>query len=253
LAKEMEKSKKTKDNNTDRPKPKKKVVKKVTAVDELTNEEREAVTVVFHQYETGLREGTIFTKDVLSAFKALGLNPAEQETIDMTNEVGSNGLVYFPDFCKIVLRKYREEDRETLNQTLFKAICGTESYPSNFRAKKYKIKDKYFSKADFQFMMSNLPVPVKEEDIDQMFEFADKDKDGKISYSEFQIMINPQVIVTPPKHSLRNLRKFLPQLKVMAKKEGITNENEEKQETKLPLTAETVISVFKDEKVYLKL
>ena len=53
--------------------------------------------------------------------KALGLNPAEQETVDMTNEVGSNGLVYFPDFCKIVLRKYREEDKELLNQTLFKA------------------------------------------------------------------------------------------------------------------------------------
>ena len=33
-----------------------------TAVDELTAEEREAVTIVFHQYETGLREGTIFTK-----------------------------------------------------------------------------------------------------------------------------------------------------------------------------------------------
>ena len=62
----------------------------------------------------------IYLQDVLSAMKALGLNPAEQETIDMTNEVGSNGLVYFPDFCKIVLRKYREEDRETLNQTLFK-------------------------------------------------------------------------------------------------------------------------------------
>ena len=52
--------------------------------------------------------------------KALGLNPAEQETVDMTNEVGCNGLVYFPDFCKIVLRKYREEDKELLNQTLFK-------------------------------------------------------------------------------------------------------------------------------------
>ena len=35
-------------------------------------------------------------------------------------------------------------------------------------------------------MMSNLPVPVKEEDIDQMFEFADKDKDGKISYRQTQ-------------------------------------------------------------------
>ena len=36
--------------------------KKLTAVEELTDEEREAVTIVFHQYETGLREGTIFTK-----------------------------------------------------------------------------------------------------------------------------------------------------------------------------------------------
>ena len=52
--------------------------------------------------------------------KSLGLNPAEQETIDMTNEVGNNGLVYFPDFCKIVLRKYREDDKELLNQALFK-------------------------------------------------------------------------------------------------------------------------------------
>ena len=59
-------------------------------------------------------------QDVLSAVKALGLNPSEQETIDMTNEVGNNGLVYFPDFCKIVLRKYREHDQELLNQALFK-------------------------------------------------------------------------------------------------------------------------------------
>ena len=36
--------------------------KKIAAVDELTDEEREAVTIVFHQVETGLREGTIFTK-----------------------------------------------------------------------------------------------------------------------------------------------------------------------------------------------
>ena len=54
------------------------------------------------------------------AIKSLGLNLAEQETIDMTNEVGKNGRVYFPDFCKIVLRKYREDDKELLNQAVFK-------------------------------------------------------------------------------------------------------------------------------------
>ena len=61
--------------------------------------------------------------------KALGLNPGEQEMIDMTNEVSVNGLIYYPDFCKLVLRKYREENRETLNQALFKVmveiICVT--------------------------------------------------------------------------------------------------------------------------------
>ena len=63
-----------------------------------------------------------------------------------------------------------------------KVICGTDPYPKNFRAKKYKIKEKFFTKADFQLMMRNLPVPVNEEEIDEMFNFADKDKDGKINY-----------------------------------------------------------------------
>ena len=52
----------TKTEDIDKPKPKIKTGKKVNAVDELTTQEREAVTIFFHQYETGLREGTIFTK-----------------------------------------------------------------------------------------------------------------------------------------------------------------------------------------------
>ena len=31
-------------------------------------------------------------------------------------------------------------------------------------------------------MMRNLPVPVSEEEINEMFDFADKVKDGKINY-----------------------------------------------------------------------
>ena len=135
-------------------------------------------------------------------------------------------------------------------------ICGTDPYPQNFRAKKWKIKDKYFTKEDFQFMMRNLPVPVNEEDIDQMFEYADKDKDGKINYrfhdtilffnifltnwffisslpdvfsisfsyfSEFETMINPQVKPTDGKKSLKSIKKFLPQLSSIAKKEGLSS------------------------------
>ena len=32
---------------------------------------------------------------------------------------------------------------------------------------------------------------MSEQDIEEMFAYADKDKDGKISYTEFQVMINP--------------------------------------------------------------
>ena len=35
--------------------------------------------------------------------------------------------------------------------------------------------------------MQNLPVPVSDEDIEEMFEFADKDKNGKLSYKEFEV------------------------------------------------------------------
>ena len=46
----------------EKPKTRTQIGTNLSAVDELTTEEREAVTIVFHQYETGLREGTIFTK-----------------------------------------------------------------------------------------------------------------------------------------------------------------------------------------------
>ena len=35
--------------------------------------------------------------------------------------------------------------------------------------------------------MKNLPVPVEDADIEEMFEFADKNKDGKLSYKEFKV------------------------------------------------------------------
>ena len=38
--------------------------------------------------------------------KMLGLNPMEQEIIDVTNEIARNGLIYFPEFCRVVHTRY---------------------------------------------------------------------------------------------------------------------------------------------------
>jgi len=151
----------------------------------------EMVTTVFHQYEVGMREACIESKDLHTAMMILGVNIMEQECIDMTNEVAKNGHIYFPEFCRIVLRKFREDDDEQFAQVMFKMLCGTEPFPELYRAKKYKINQKFLSKEDFHYIMHNLPVAVADEDIADMFAVADSDSDGRISYKEFQKMINP--------------------------------------------------------------
>ena len=69
----------------------------------------------------------------------------------------------------------------------FQVICGSEPHPVRFRAKKYRVQEKYFSMAEFRNMMSHLPEHVSEEEIEAMFSFADKNKDGKISWEEFLV------------------------------------------------------------------
>ena len=61
-------------------------------------------------------------QDLHAAMKMLGLNPMEQEIVDLTNTISRNGLIYFPDFCKIVLKRWREEDEEVFRQNMFKVI-----------------------------------------------------------------------------------------------------------------------------------
>jgi len=170
----------------------------------LTEEELNAVTIVFHQYETGLREGTIYTRDLLAAMKALGLSPTEQEVVDMQCEVESKGRIFFNDFCNLCLRKFREFNEEHFKQELFKNLCGTEPHPIKFKAKKYKIQEKFFTLDDFKLMMSHLPEPVPEKDIMDMFQVADRDMDGKINYAEFLIMINPVKMPESALHPVNN-------------------------------------------------
>ena len=61
-------------------------------------------------------------------------------------------------------------------------LCGTEKFPEKYRAKKYKIHQKFLTREEFRFIMRNLPVSVSEQEIEEMFAIADTDRDEKISY-----------------------------------------------------------------------
>lgn len=56
------------------------------------------------------------------AMKSLGLNPSEQAVIDIPNHIGKNGLIYFADFCQLVLDWFREDasQEEAFRQAMFR-------------------------------------------------------------------------------------------------------------------------------------
>jgi len=175
--------------------------------DMLTDRELECVTAVFRSFETGLRGATIYPSDLHGAMKMLGLNPTEQEVVDIPNNIAKKGLIYFPDFCQLILKWFRstEAEEESFRQNMFKILCGTEPFPTDFRAKKYKLDKHSISKAEFVHLMKSLPVCVEDADIEEMFQFADQDGDGKLSYQEFQVMINPPAPPEQPKPHISDL------------------------------------------------
>ena len=191
------------------------------------------------------------------ALNSLGLNPTDQEVVDIPVKIARKGLIYFPDFCMICLRYLKKDEDEQFHHWMFKVptptyftigkdnhddddggqklhcylifsrgtvtsqkpdgifkqmLCGTEPYPLDFRAKKYKLDKHSMKKKDFIFMMTNLPTHVEDWEAEEMFDFADKNKDGELSYKEFLIMINPP---PPPVQPKPHISEFLMQPEVV--------------------------------------
>ena len=80
------------------------------------------MTSVFRSVETGLREATMDPKDLQVAMKMLGLNPSDQELLDIPNKISRNGFIYFPDFCQICLEYFRQDNdqEEDFRKYMFK-------------------------------------------------------------------------------------------------------------------------------------
>ena len=101
-------------------------------------------------------------KDLQRGMKMLGLNPSDQELLDIPNRISKNGLIYYPDFCQLCLECFRQEpaEEEEFRRNMFKVgtiafialsnilciikiLCGTDPLPTDHRAKKYRV-DKHF-------------------------------------------------------------------------------------------------------------
>jgi hypothetical protein len=101
--------------------------------EQLTDRELKDVTTVFRSFETGLRTATIHSKDLHTAMKRLGLNPTTQEAAVISNQISQEGLIYFPNFCKLVLGHFQNDsvEDELFRQNMFKVTRLIDLFENN--------------------------------------------------------------------------------------------------------------------------
>ncbi|VDP20611.1 unnamed protein product [Soboliphyme baturini] len=108
--------------------------------------------------------GTINTRELGVAMRTLGLNPTEDEILNIINEfdVDGNGKIDFAEFCQMM--KVFDKDGNG-----------------------------FITAQEFKHFMTTMGERFTEEEVDEIIKEVDKDGDEQIDYEEFVQMIAPIV------------------------------------------------------------
>ena len=123
-------------------------------------------------------DGTITSKEFGSVMRSLGQNPSQAQLQVMIEEFdkNNNGKIDFLEFCEIMVKK-----------------AGDYTMSLKDVENAFKVFDKdgsgFIEIDELRDLMMNLGEKLTEEEIQAMMQFADIDKDGKIDYHEFVIMM----------------------------------------------------------------
>merc|ERR1711936_442060 len=162
-------------------------VTKLTEIDTQEQEETDFYKGAFDAFDWN-KSGRISTSDLQSALRRAGQNPTESEVQDMINKIDDGtASLNFPDFCLLINEKTREMEPETHFKDTFRVFSKDEEgcIPAD----------------EMKFVLMHLPGKVTYKEIDEMIETVDRNGDGKISFSEFRVMMGgfPLLVKDPVK------------------------------------------------------
>ncbi|XP_034324178.1 calmodulin-beta-like [Crassostrea angulata] len=115
-----------------------------------------------------------------TVMRNLGLNPTEEDVKKMISDVDkdANGFVDFNEFVSMML-KFQE-----------RPVDPEEQYLEAFRVFDQD-GNGFISPTELQSVMTSLGETLSEEEIKDMIQEADMDRDGQVNYTEFvKVMIN---------------------------------------------------------------
>ena len=122
-----------------------------------------------------------------------GQNPTESEVQDMINKIddGTASLA-FEDFCLLLREKSKETDPETLFKDTFRVFSKDEEgeeLNEIFTETEKNIPPGCIPAEEMKFVLQFLPGKITYKEIAEMIATVDRNGDGKISFSEFRVMM----------------------------------------------------------------
>ncbi|KAH7725580.1 Protein CAL-4 a [Aphelenchoides avenae] len=147
--------------------------------EEFSAEELQEFAQAFRMFDKD-GNGTMNIKELGVAMRTLGLNPTEEELLNLINEFDydGNGKIDFGEFCKMMKEMNKETDQELIRLA-------------------FKVFDKdgngFITAQEFKHFMTTMGEKFSEEEVDEIIKEVDKDGDEQIDYEEFVNMVAPIV------------------------------------------------------------
>lgn len=139
---------------------------------ELTEEQRNEIKEAFDLFDTD-GSGSIDSKELKVAMRALGFEPRKEEIKRMISEVykDGSGTIEYPEFEEMMAVKIAERDPREEIIKAFKLFDEEGTGKISFKNLKRVARD--------------LGETLSDEEIQEMIDEADRDGDGEVSLEEF--------------------------------------------------------------------
>ena len=139
---------------------------------ELTEEQRQEIKEAFDLFDTD-GSGSIDSKELKVAMRALGFEPRKEEVKRMITEMDKDGsgTIEYPEFEEMMASKMAERDPREEILKAFKLFDDDNTGRISFK--------------NLKRVARELGETMTDEELMEMIEEADRDGDGEISQEEF--------------------------------------------------------------------
>ena len=150
----------------------KKSAKKKQGPPELTEDQKQEIREAFDLFDTD-GSGTIDTKELKVAMRALGFESSKEELRKLVSQVDrdGSGAVDFTEFLDIMTSKMGDRDSREEMIKAFRLFDDDETGKISFR--------------NLKRVALELGESISDEELQEMIDEADRDGDGEVSQDEF--------------------------------------------------------------------